>query len=242
MKNKKTRTRLLSTLLLVCILVSLLPANAFAQVATVETTSAVNAPTVKAATSYVTQINSLPVPYNVEYDMSTYGNKISGTSTYVGFSLLTNGHPYYIVNLDSSGKTGHIVNMNEDFTEEFIVATDVTVSNGTVTNANPDWAFTFEESKKADGVTYWEWRTKVRPVRGMSYRLAALSADKKYVRLDEGTPLNNAGQYFATPDAFSFFSYWGNDTYILRYVPSANGFSFTLARLLKYPPAAPIPT
>ncbi len=191
--------RIFAWVLLLCMLVGLMPVHVFATQegaeAKVET---------KAATNYVSQINSLATPYNEAYN-----------DTVQDYSNISTGVYYYVVN-KASDTQGHLLAMNEKFTGRYYHATDVAISGNSLTDPNPDSAVKFV---LGDNTT----RASIHPIKGVTTRIAGL-VDETYVSIYRSTPGILGGRLSDGKRIFLSFmgdiSYAKNSWFSLQYVPT----------------------
>ncbi|MBE6985283.1 MAG: fibro-slime domain-containing protein, partial [Ruminococcaceae bacterium] len=169
MKSGMLMKRLLSALLLVCMLVGLLPANVLAQTSAVEVSEAVSKPATKAATSYVSQINSLDTPYN---------EAISPTTNRYTTVFANNGLGYYYIVNKASATAGHLLSMSEQNYDQYIPSTDVTISGSSLTNPDPNNAVKIKATATWRGVLY--------PYKGNTLTLLREEGNEAYLRTERG--------------------------------------------------------
>ena len=147
----------LAWVLLLCMLIGLMPVNVFATEGEGEAKAAT-----KAATSYVAQIDALPTPYNVAISPTT--NKY--TEVFVNNGL---GY-YYIVNKDSS-TAGHLLSTSEQYYDQYIPSTDVTIKGNALTNPDPNNAIRIAATAEYRGLFY--------PYKGNTLTFSRVSGDTR---------------------------------------------------------------
>ena len=159
--------RILSMLLLVCMLAGFVPANVFA----VRQESVLTMPssTSKAATSYAAQVAALATPYNEAYTPPN--------NSYANFS--ENDH-YYIVHKASATK-GHLLAMNEEYTAKYYASTDVNISGSSLVDPDPGSAVTIKVSDTNN------YRGSIHVEEGLVSRVSGL-VDETYVQINRDQP------------------------------------------------------
>ncbi len=155
--------RIISMLLLVCMLAGLLPVSVFAQPAgQIETTT-------KAATSYAAQIAALATPYNEAYTPPN--------NSYANFSA--DAH-YYIVHKASTTK-GHLLAMNEEYTAKYYASKDVNISGNSLIDPDLGAAVTIKVSDTNN------YRGSIHVEEGLVSRVSGL-VDETYVQINRDQP------------------------------------------------------
>ncbi len=140
------------------------------------------------------------------------------------------GKTYFIVNRNTAGTGGYLLDATQDcYTNDLMAAQPVTIEDGQVLNADPNWGITFQNGSNLSC-------TILDPIQGLNIGLETTAEGSSFHKIVysgasrdvEITPFIDGLYLNVHPGGKDSDNDGRNDRYAITYIPADNGFRYLL--------------